>query len=347
MKRINLYIGKEFFIYFGSCVFSLITVALTFVALAELDKIDSGGWSSFFHSILIGFPLLVEIVTPISILLATVLTYITLSKSSEIVAMMAAGVSLIQLLKPIFVCCIIISMFIYLNQSYLAPWLGSDALMNIIRTTPSSSKWRIYHDDLFYIYQANKSNQTVEQVKIFKFDQQNQLKEIHRIKKLALEGNEWATDSTNKITLKKGSFNQQISNHEKYSKNKFPVVFEKELANPKYAPFQEVINQIINKKKGGIDNSKDVFAFCQKIALILSLFAMVVLALPFSLFAGRSFNTRMGIVLAVVLGFSFWLLEQIFMTLFKADLLIAEWAAFGTNIIFMGIALILIYTRWS
>jgi len=347
MKHINLYIGKEFLIFFGSCVFSLITVALTFVALAELDKIDSGGWSSFFHSILIGFPLLVEIVTPISILLATVLTYISLSKSSEIVAMMAAGVSLIQLLKPIFACCIVISIFIYLNQSYLAPKLGSDALMNIIRTTPSTSKWRIYQDNLFYIYQANKSNKTVEQAKIFKFNQQNQLEEIHRLNKLALEGNEWAAISTNKITLKKGSLNQQISNHDKYSKNKFPIVFEKELVNPKYAPFKEVINQILNKKRGGIDNSHDVFALCQKIALILSLFVMVVLALPFSLFAGRSFNTRMGIVLAVVLGFSFWLLEQIFMTLFRADILIAEWAAFGTNIIFTGIALVLIYTRWS
>ncbi|MBT4290308.1 MAG: hypothetical protein HOD92_23530, partial [Deltaproteobacteria bacterium] len=62
MKRINLYIAKEFFVFFGSCVFSLITIALTFVALAELDKIDTGAWSLFFQSILTGFPLLVEIV---------------------------------------------------------------------------------------------------------------------------------------------------------------------------------------------------------------------------------------------------------------------------------------------
>lgn len=347
MKRINIYIGKEFFIFFGSCVFSLITVALTFVALAEADKIDSGGWSTFFNSVLIGFPLLLEIVTPISILLATVLTYITLSKSSEIIAMMAAGVSLVQLLKPIFACCMIIATIIYLNQSYLAPWLGSDALMNIIRKTPSSSKWRIYQDNLFYIYQTNKNNQTVEQAKIFKFDRQSQLREINRLHKLTLEDKQWVTDSTIKITIKNGLLDQQTRNHEKYSIDKFPVVFEKELVNPKYASFTEVINQILNKKKGGVDNSEDIFAFCQKIALILSLFVMVIIALPFSLFAGRSFNTRMGIVFAVVLGFSFWLLEQIFMTLFRADILIAEWAAFGANIIFIGIALILIYTRWS
>lgn len=347
MKRINLYIGKEFFVFFGSCVFSLITISLTFVALAELDKIDTGGWALFFQSILKGLPLLIEIVTPISILLATVLTYITLSKSSEIVAMMAAGVSLVQLLKPISACCIIISVFLYLNQSYLAPKLGSDALMSIIQTTPNASKWRLYHDNLFYIYQAKKTNRTIEKAKIFKFDPENQVKEILQLKKLTFQNEQWKTESTNKIVFDDTDLDQKTFNQSKYSKDQFPIVFEKELINPKYAPFQEVITQILNKKRGGIDNSEDVFAFYQKIALIISLFIMVVLALPFSLFAGKSFNTRTGIVFAVILGFAYWLLDQIFMTLFRADILIAELAAFGANILFMGLALLLIYGRWS
>ncbi|MBT4527957.1 MAG: YjgP/YjgQ family permease [Deltaproteobacteria bacterium] len=347
MKRINLYIAKEFFVFFGSCVFSLITIALTFVALAELDKIDTGGWSLFFQSILTGFPLLVEIVTPISILLATVLTYITLSKSSEIVAMMAAGVSLVQLLKPISACCIIISVFIYLNQSYLAPKLGSDTLMSIIQTTPNASKWRLYQDNLFYIYQAKKTNQTVEKAKIFKFDPKNHLKEILQIKKLTLQDGQWKSEFTSKIVFDDMDIDQKTFNQSEYSNDQFPVVFEKELINPKYAPFQEVITQILNKKRGGIDDSGDVFALCQKIALIISLFIMIILALPFSLFAGKSFNTRTGIVLAVILGFAYWLLDQIFMTLFRADILIAELAAFGANMVFLGIALILIYGRWS
>jgi len=347
MKRLNLYIGKEFFVFFGSCVFSLITVALTFVALAELDKIDSGGWSLFFQSILTGFPLLVEIVTPISVLLATVLTYITLSKSSETVAMMAAGVSLVQLLKPISACCIIISVFIYLNQSYLAPRLGSDTLLSIIQTTPNASKWRLHRNNLFYIYQAKKNNQTIEKAKIFKFGPQNHLEAVLQLKKLKLQSEQWNTESTNKILFDDKDIDQKMYNQSKYSKDQFPIVFEKELINPKYAPFQEVITQILNKKRGGIDNSEDVFAFCQKIALIVSLFIMVVLALPFSLFAGKSFNTRTGIVFAVILGFAYWLLDQIFMTLFRADILIAELAAFGANILFLGLALILIYGRWS
>ena len=137
MWIIRRYILKEFIFYFLSCLLSLIFIAVVFAALAELKTLDGeNGQKLFMEAILSGIPLLIEIITPISVLLATILTFISLSKSSEVIAMMAAGVSLAKMVFPVFAAGCVIGLFGYLNQSYLAPLWGADERTSMVDSTP-------------------------------------------------------------------------------------------------------------------------------------------------------------------------------------------------------------------
>ena len=97
----------------------------------------------------------------------------------------------------------------------------------------------------------------------------------------------------------------------------------------------------------GESPEKTIFAFYQKLASLLGVFVMILLALPFSLFSGRAANVRMGIVLAIILGFVFWLIEQIGAGLFDAKILGAFPAAFTGDFIFIVLALVLIKRKVS
>ena len=136
-----------------------------------------------------------------------------------------------------------------------------------------------------------------------------------------------------------------MSHRNSFQDDEFPFVFKKELVHPKYSDFSDIITEINLKRQGSVNYEADLFAFYQKTAAIISIFVMILLALPFSLSSSRKSNARMGIVLSIILGFSFWLVDQIFASFNSAGLVPAELAAFGANILFTLLALSLIYLR--
>lgn len=350
MKLLGFYISKEFIFYFLACTISLVSIAITFVALSELDTLEKSGVKAFFLTILSGIPLLIEIVAPITVLLSTVLTYTALSKSSEVIAMKAAGLSLLQMVSPLFITGIFISSFIYFNQSYLAPWWGGEKIKGLNTAEPSDSLWRYYKGKLYYFEGLSKVDRSVKEGAIYQFTQKSQVKEITTLHDLKAKDENWHIRASSNLAFKNKVKEIKVSNllpSQVTQKDQLPVVFKKEIINPKYIGFVDLFREIQIKKNSGIGYEGDVFAFYQKISAIVAIFVMIMLALPFSLFSGRQANVRGGIVLSIILGFVFWLVDQIFIKLHGANLFSAEIAAFGANFIFIILALLFLHLKRS
>lgn len=346
MRILGRYIGREFSVYFLSCLLSLLIIFITFMALGELELLERDeGIRLFFSKVLSGVPILIETVAPISVLLATVLTFINLSKTSEVTAMLAAGVSLFQLVMPILLISFLIGAFGYFNQSYLAPWLGSDKQLALVDSEKNRDVWRFYKGRLFFLSGLTPGEKSIERGKVYSFDSKFGIEGIETLRSLRLKNDEWSISRTVTIRPEQRQLTKKEEQNVKIPEDSFPVAFQAELLNPKYSTFNAIFQQIRIKKMGGVSYDATLFALYQKIAAILSIFVMVILALPFSLSSGRSANVRLGIVFSIVLGFLFWLIDQIFISLYDAGILGGEFAAFGGNITFFLIALLLIILK--
>ncbi|MCP4751657.1 MAG: YjgP/YjgQ family permease [Proteobacteria bacterium] len=347
MRILGRYITREFIGFFFACLLSLVLIAIIFATLAELDNLEKDdGLKLFLDAILSGIPLLIEIVTPVSVLLATVLTFISLSKSLEVVAMMAAGVGLWRIVFPILLVGGVISFLLYINQSYLAPRWGADKRTIISSSMPAKSTWQFYKGRLFFFSGLSPTRQEVDTGKIFDFDSRHRVRKIDTLEGLRLNEKTWKVKSQRRIRVFEESvFQKRTVKTESIREDRFPVVFKKEIPNPKYSDFSAILTEIKIKKMGAVNYEDDLFALYQKISDLLSIFVMILLALPFSLYSGRDSNVRSGIVLSVVMGFTFWLVNQIFISLKSTGLMINEVSAFGANVIFFSIAFSLIYLR--
>ena len=158
MGILRKYIIKEFLYYFLICFLSFILIAVLFSILTELDILGKeNGLRLFIEAILAGIPLIVEITLPISVLLATNLTFISLNKSLEITAMMAAGVSYFQMLLPLIITGALISSLSYFNQSYLTVWWKADKHLKIKGAASQENFWQFYKGRLFFFSQVSTS----------------------------------------------------------------------------------------------------------------------------------------------------------------------------------------------
>ncbi|NLD11903.1 MAG: YjgP/YjgQ family permease [Firmicutes bacterium] len=112
MRCLERYIYKELLspVLFGVVAFTLIFVAADlFFMLARLLVDGTVGLGTVMRLFVLGLPRIVALTLPMSTLLGILLCYSTFSASSEIVAMRAAGLSLIGIMTPALIVALIVS----------------------------------------------------------------------------------------------------------------------------------------------------------------------------------------------------------------------------------------------
>src|SRR5206468_6383224 len=107
-------------------------------------------------------PQILLLVIPMSVLVAVLINFGILEKSSEITALKAGGWSLYRISMPVFLLAAVFCLGIYLMQDYVLPYanIQQDSLRKIIKGKPAQTsqrppKWilgesnRIYNYDYF------------------------------------------------------------------------------------------------------------------------------------------------------------------------------------------------------
>src|SRR5690242_3800675 len=115
-RRLAFYMVKLFLTRSLAVLFALILVLMTLDLLGEAGKImavPGNGDSALWHYVALRIPVLVSRFLPFSVLLGTLIAFVGLNQHSEVVAMKAAGLSAHQILAPLVIASIGISIALF------------------------------------------------------------------------------------------------------------------------------------------------------------------------------------------------------------------------------------------
>ena len=115
-RRLAFYMVKLFLTRSLAVLFALTLVLMTLDLLGEAGKIlavPGNGDSALWHYVGLRIPILVSRFLPFSVLLGTLIAFVGLNQNSEVVAMKAAGLSAHQILAPLIVASIVISVGVF------------------------------------------------------------------------------------------------------------------------------------------------------------------------------------------------------------------------------------------
>ncbi len=153
MKLINRYILRELAVPFGVSllIFTFIFLMSRVLQLTELMVNRGLSFTDILKLFLYATPYFLLFTIPMSVLFATVLTFIKLSADNEITAIKAAGISLYQILPPVAVLCLGgfgLTMFV---STYLLPRSNGalrDHMFNMVSSRAEVViKERLFIDD--------------------------------------------------------------------------------------------------------------------------------------------------------------------------------------------------------
>ena len=287
-------------------------------------------------------PQLLVLLIPISVLIATLITFGSLEKFNQIVAFKSCGVSVYRIALPILILGLLTSGVIFVIQEYVLPYANvrQDSLHNIIKGRPAQISqpgrhWIFGQDGRLYNYNlfSSERNSFVE-LAVYRLD----LKNAALIEADFAQRGDWRRDGQRWLLRDGWVRNFDADLFATFSSQSFdfperPEFFDEEVRDSSKMTFSELEHYIQDLQLGGFEVDYLKTELYKKLAFPLVSIIMTLIGVPFSLTMGRK-GTLYGIGIGVILGIAYWGAFGVFDVLGSNGLLAPVLAAWGPNIVF-------------
>lgn len=297
-------------------------------------------------------PSMIYQITPLSVLIAALVTFGILHRNSELTAMKATGVSLYRLVVPVFViaAALAVSLFAF-DQSYL-PQANreQEALRNTIKGRPPQTtlhpdqKWIVGEPgpnneaSIFYYQFFDPDQNAFANLTLFEFD----AKTFAIQRRIYAERVLW--DENTHAWLFENGWERSFSgasqtSYRAFLKASFPEIteqpgyFKKENLQSQEMNFSQLRRYIDDLQQSGFDTMRLRVELYHKIAYPLVTLVMAVLAIPFALSMGRR-GSLTGVATAIGIAVGYWVVAGLFDAMGSVNYLPAALAAWSPDILF-------------
>lgn len=355
MKLLDRYILKEFFRFFIVICISFIALYLIIDFFDKVRMFLSNNASTlqiasfFFYSI----PMIISLILPPAVLLATLMAYGSLSKFSEITAMKANGISLYRITLPVLIFVAIMAVLLFYFTELITPasiqkseYIEKADIQK--QQTPGYFKqneiWYRNNDAIYNFKIFDVNNNTLRGITINYLNSDFSLRMRIDAKRAEWKENNWVF-----YDLLTTQFDGNNSPVLEWSKEKiinipekpddFKIV-QKDAEKMGYFELRKYVSKI---QKEGYDVTRYLVYLQGKIAFPFVIIIMIFIGVSFSLRSERSGGIMQSVGIGIFIGFSYFYVHALSMSLGLSGRIPAFLAAWGANILFSISAVILFY----
>ena len=299
-------------------------------------------------------PQFVYFVIPIAALLSVLVTFGTLSRTSELTVMKACGVSLYRVAVPVVLLSLGWSAVLFaLDQDLLARAnRRAGVIDDTIRGRPTKTfnlvnrHWMIGRDGSIYHYGVfDARTNRIAPFTVYRLLPQEWKLESETFATIAVYRRSWlGMRGWSQQFPRSGSGPPQWRTFEQQPLTlEPPDYFATEMADTEMMNAPQLRRSIAELSQSGFNYLPQAVELQRKIAFPFVTFVMTLLAVPFGVTTGRR-GALYGIGLGIVIALSYWLVMSVFIAIGKTGLLPASLAAWTPNIIVSACAIYLILT---
>jgi len=298
-------------------------------------------------------PFILYNVTPLSTLIAVLITFGTLNRTSELTAMKATGTSLYRVVAPVIFLAAILSAGLFTFDETYLPGANrrQEALLSVIKdkqaqtflrperqwmsgqTTGNGEPTRI-----FYYLNFDSDRKVFANLTVFEF----QPGSFTLTRRIFAESARW-DDTVNGWVLEDGwqrTFSgPSISSYQPFTVSTFPEIheqpgyFKKEVHQSQEMSYSELSSYIDDLKQSGFAITPLLVQLYRKLAYPAITLIMAIIAIPFALVAGKRGSVA-GLGTAIGVAIAYWIVAAIFENLGDVNSLPAVLAAWSPDLLF-------------
>jgi LPS export ABC transporter permease LptG/LPS export ABC transporter permease LptF len=343
------YVLRGFALYFAMIVAAFLMLLLVFTLFELLGDILRNQISPLTvgEYLLNVVPYFLYNTTPLSMLLAVLVTFGLLQRSNEITAIKATGISLYRIIVPVLLASTLVAGVLFLSDQLYLPYTNKrqDALRNRIKGKPAQTylrpdrKWIFgQHYDIYYYQFFDPDRDVFGGVSVFQFDPHT-FQITHRI---TADRAHWSS-SMGRWVYEQGwersLSGAAIESYRQFDAATYPELaetpgyFKKEIKQSSEMSYEELGRYIHDLEQSGFDVVRLRVQLQKKIAYPLITLVMAILAIPFALSAGKR-SAVAGIATAIGIGVVYWTISGLFEAMGNLSQLPPAVAAWSPDLVF-------------
>ena len=336
----------RFFVYILAGFSTLFVIITLFQLLTYITR-NNIEWTVVANYLFFLLPLVINNVTPLAALVAVMVTFGLLQKSSQVVALTASGQSIYRLAIPALMGAIFLSAFVFVNQDYILPFTNrrQNNLRHLIRsgqeppqTFYSSRQWIFGNDSRIYNYgYFDPRNNSFADLNVIDLDRD----QFGVARRLTARRAAW-DETTREWILSDGwerrFESERVTFFEQFKDRRIaltenPDYFKKDWRGSSSMTLSELSARISDLSRSGFDVIDLKIALQSKIAFPATCLVMVLVALPFSFSVGKR-GALFGVAAGIAIGLVFWGALGLFEQMGRYEMLPPILAAWGPNLLF-------------
>jgi LPS export ABC transporter permease LptG len=338
--------------------FSVLFIIVTLFQLLDSITRNKIEWTVVADYLFFLLPMIANYMTPMAALVAVLVTFGILEKTSQIVALKASGQSIYRLAAPAMALAVLLSCFVFLNQDYVLPFTNrrQDNLRHLIRSgqEPAQTfyqtrhKWIFGGDSRLYNYaHFDPIGNVFARLTLLDLSREPFGIKSRIFARRAI----W--DPAEQAWLLEDGWERRfdgarIISYETFKQRRIalperPDYFKKESRESSMMTLAELRQHIADLSQSGFDVLDLRIALYSKIAFPLACLVMVVVGFPFALSVGKR-GALYGVAIGIVIGLVYWGALGLFEQMGRYEMLPPVLAAWGPNMMFGAGGLYLLLT---
>ncbi|MGC2112684.1 MAG: LPS export ABC transporter permease LptF [Candidatus Korobacteraceae bacterium] len=292
-------------------------------------------------------PSLIYLMAPMAVLLAVLITFGLMEKSSELIAMKASGFSIYRATLPVIVISGVFAGGLFIFDQLYIPRTNrqQEILRNEIKGKPPQTylqadrKWIFGQNNEIYYYRVFDPDLNVfGGISIFEFDPNT----FQLTRRIYAEHARWE-NRLQKWVFEEGwersLHGASIQDYRTFDVATFnelhedPSYFKKEVKQSSEMNYDELRRYIEDLQQSGFDTVRLKVQLQKKIAFPLITLVMAILAIPFAA-SGRRGGALVGVAVALAIAVMYWVTAGLFEAMGNANQLPAMLAAWAPDFIF-------------
>ncbi len=349
-QLVDTYILSNFLFYFALLLVSFVVMAQVFTffeLMGEIvrNKIPMSHVAAYLFFLT---PKLLYDSTPVSVLVAVLVTFGVMSKSNEVTAFKATGVSLHRLSAPVLISSLVLSAGLFAFDYYqVLPEANrrQDALRNEIKGKPVQTflrpdrRWIFgLGSRIYYFKYFDQRTAVMVGLNVYEFE----LKPFRMVKQIAAERAQWDPVLETWVFANgwKRQFNGPVDGRfERFQVATFPELTEqpnyflKEVIQDKQMNFRQLADYIAELRQSGFDTVSLRVQLQKKFSVPIFAFIMALISVPFAFMTGNK-GAMAGVGVSLGIAVMYWAISQLFEQFGNINQLPAALAAWSPNAIF-------------
>ncbi|WP_321370313.1 LPS export ABC transporter permease LptG [uncultured Desulfuromusa sp.] len=356
MKTLNRFLLQHFIRILSLCVAAFIGIYLLIDFFEKVDDfIDHKATiGDYFVYLFNNIPVIFTQILPLAILTTMVLTLGGLSRTNEVTAMRACGVSLWKIVQPLMTLTLLLSLLLLLLNEFTIPW-NTKQLNNLLEVKLKGKQqvqltrneiWYRNNNQIINIAVAQPQNLKLQGIVIFTFDAQQKIKNRQDIDLAMFENGVWLAANMVERTFDTTSGDMlQVNRFKKVALDldRSPEDFSGREDMNNELNFRQLLSVAKKLEQEGYDSTRQRVDMHTRVAAPFTCIIMGFLGIPFALQRGRNSNLALGIGLSLGIGVVYFIIQSLVTAFGYSNALPPIFAAWTANFIFllMGIWLLL------